>query len=127
MSKSEVSIAIPDELIKTLVMAEVAKALGAQDQMIAAVVKSAIERKDNSYDRETVFQKQVMKHIGDMAEAAFKEWLTENAEKVRAAVLRELNNRKGALADQLAKALVDGRFYVKPTIAIEIGTAKEGY
>lgn len=126
MSKSEVSIAIPDDLIKTLVMAEVAKALGTQDQMIAAVVKSAIERKENSYDRETVFQKQVMKHIGEMAEAAFKEWLTENAEKVRLAVLRELNKRKASLADQLAKALVDGRFYVKPTISVEIGTDK-GY
>lgn len=126
MSKSEVSIAIPDELIKTLVMAEVTKSLGNQEQIIGAVVRSALDRKENSYDRETVFQKETMKAINEMAVAAFKEWLTENAEKVRVAVLRELNKRKAAFADQLAKALLDGRFYVKPTISVEIGTDK-GY
>lgn len=122
MSKSEVSIAIPDELIKTLVMAEVTKALGSQEQMIAAVVKTAMERKENSYDRETVFQKQVLKHIGDMAAEAFKEWLTANAATVKAAVLRELNKNKAKFADQLTTALLDGRFYVQPTISVKIGT-----
>lgn len=125
MSKSEVSISIPDDLIKTLVMAEVSAALGKQDQIIAAVVKNAIEAKKDHYSRQTIFEEQVHEQIRAVAVEAFKGWIGDNAEKIRVAILRELEKNKKRLADDLAKALVDGRFYVKPTISVEIGTAKD--
>lgn len=122
MSKSEVSICIPEDLIKTLVMAEVSAALGKQDELIAAVVKSAIQAKKDNYSKQTIFEEQVHEQIRAVAVEAFKGWLGDNAEKVRAAILRELEKNKKAVADSLAKALIDGRFYVKPVITVEIGT-----
>ena len=103
MSKSEVSIAIPDELIKGVVMAEMIKALGDREQLVTAVVRAAFEAKDpNSYGRQTLFQASVQK-----------------------AVLRELDKRKREFADKLANSLLEGRFYVKPSIHVEIGTLTE--
>jgi hypothetical protein len=123
VSKSEVSIQIPDELIKGIVMAEMSKALGNRDDLIRGVVAAAFTAKDpNSYGRETIFEKQVKEAINNMAAEAFKTWLAENAAKVKEAVLRELNKRKAHFADQMATALLEGRFYVKPTISVQIGT-----
>lgn len=124
MSKSEVSIALPDELIKGLVMAEMAKALGNREELIRGVVAAAFNMKDkDSYGRETIFEVQTKKAITEMATVAFKEWLTENAAVVKAAVLRELNKRKAHFADQLAASLLDGRFNVSSTISVQLKQA----
>lgn len=123
MSKSEVSIALPDELIKGLVMAEMAKSLGNREEMIRAVVSAAFNIKADNYDRRTLFEKQTHEAIVNMASNAFKEWLTENAAMVKAAVLRELNKRKAHFADQLAASLLDGRFNVSSTISVQLKQA----
>ena len=126
MSKSEVSIAIPDDMIKGIVMAEMSSRLGNKEELLRAVVSAAFNAKSpNHYRGETLFQIEIEKAINDAAIQAFRSWLAENAEQVKAAVLRELNKRKKHFADSLAKALLDGRFYVKPTISVEIGTMTE--
>ena len=122
MSKSEVSIAIPDELIKGLVMAEMAKALGNREELIRGVVAAAFQLKADNYGRETLFERQTKEAITKMASEAFKQWLEENTAKVKEAVSRELNKRKTEFVNQLATALLDGRFYVRPTIGVTIGS-----
>lgn len=125
MSKSEVSIAIPDDLVRGIVTAELAKALGNKEELVTAVVRAAIQRKANSYDRTTVFEDEVAKAITEVARAGFQEWLAEHVGMVKAALRRELERNKKRFVDELTKALLDGRFYVKPNITVEIGTAKE--
>jgi hypothetical protein len=107
MTDSNVQIKIPEQMITGLVMAEMVKALGNQDQLIAAVVKAAIEAKDpQGYSRETIFHKAVCDMIREEAEAAFKSWLEANRERVRKAMLTELESGKGKRIRQIVDGLV---------------------
>jgi len=94
MSDSKVEIKVPDDLIRATIMAEVAKSLPNRDKMIEEMVKQILGAKQNSYDKETEFEKVTRDLIKDQAKGIMKEWLEENKPRIRAALLKEMNRTR---------------------------------
>lgn len=104
---SEVKIQIPEEMIVALVQTEIVKALGKQDEMIACVVRAAMEAKKDNYSRNTLFVEKAQELIRKTAIECFEQWLQENCEKIRAALIAELNAKKGARIKEIVAGFAD--------------------
>jgi hypothetical protein len=81
------------------------------ERVIQAVIDQAM-RKDNpgGYGRQTVFDAAIEKMINDVAVASAKEWINEQAPKIKAAVRQRFEAHKSKwvaqLCDKLSNALV---------------------
>lgn len=104
LSGNEVKMEIPQEIITSIVKAQVIAALGKSDDLVKAVIEAAITQKSNSYNRTTIFEEQVMEMIRKVAQECFQEWLTENRERIRSEMRKQLTAQKGRLMTEL----VDG-------------------
>jgi len=108
MAQSEVQIRIPEQLITTLVEAEIAKTIGKSDQIIEAVVRSAFSQKvDNYSSSDTIFGAEVKKAIRTMALEIWREWMLEHRDEVRAAMLKELEVGKGKRIKEMVNQMLE--------------------
>jgi len=117
----QVSVPFPQEIIDTQVRLAVAEALGKDPRaLIEAVVKVAVGAKVNSYDRETIFQRAVGEMIQGVAKEVFGEWIAENREAVKAAVVKQMRLKSG-LAESIAQRVAEGfakSLYVSVSLTI---------
>jgi hypothetical protein len=105
----QVLMKIPEEVVRAQVQAAVVAALARDpEKLVRAVVDAALHQKQNSYDRETIWDGQVHAMIRAVATDAFKEWVEEQRPKIRAAVRARLDASKSKTIDSFADKLVDG-------------------
>jgi len=107
MPDSNVKITIPEDMIKGIVLAEMSKALGDKEELMRSVVAAAMSRKKNNYDRHTVFESMVGDSIRNAAMEAFKEWMDQNKDKIKAALLAHLNKAKQKRLREMVEQMVD--------------------
>jgi hypothetical protein len=95
-------------LVKEHIKAAVAGVLAKNTPaLIERFVFEAMHRKQNTYDRETIWDKAVEHAIHEEAKAALNEWIAEQRPVIRKIVHDQLTKKKG-LAQKLADSLVAG-------------------
>ncbi len=118
---TEMKMELPTQMIEDTIRAEMVRSImasGGHEKMLRAVVKEALEKTDR-YDRETVFQKAINKLIRKKAEEAFAEWIEENGEAVKAALIKELNKGRQARIRKIASDITDGLTQITPTVDLK--------
>ncbi len=106
MAENELKVQIPNEIITSIVKAQVVAALGKSDELVRAVIESALNQKRDSYSKETLFEAAVVKMIQEEAQEVFKAWLSENKEKIGAEFKRQLGIQKGKVISGLVESFV---------------------
>ena len=108
MAQSEVQIRIPEQLITTLVEAEIAKTIGQSEQIVKEVVRSAFSQKVDNYSHsDTIFGAEVKKAIRTMALEIWREWMLEHRDEVRMALLKELEVGKGKRIKEMVDQMLE--------------------
>ena len=106
---SQVGIHIPSQLIEDLVRAEMVRALGNQEALIAGIVREAITAKDpKSYRDETIFMRSAQEMIRKVATEALQDWIEQNRQKIKDALFKHLQSREGAAVKQLVESFTAG-------------------
>ncbi|MFZ5440431.1 MAG: hypothetical protein ACOZQL_10500 [Myxococcota bacterium] len=121
MANNELKLEIPQDIITSIVKAQVIASLGKSEELIAGVVQQAITQKRNHYDKTTIFEEQVSEMIRGVAVECFKEWLAENREKVRAEMRKQLTAQKGKLITDLVDGFTKKLTNIYPTVALQFG------
>ncbi len=121
MSDSKVEIKIPEQMVTNLVQAEIVNALGQQEKLIAGVVQSALAQKAERCSNQTIFEKQVCEMIRDVAKECWEEWLVENRERIKVALVAELNKGKSKKLKEFVDKLIDGLggFYASVSVTFK--------
>ena len=109
-TKTVMQMNIPQAFITDAIRAEIVKGLGNKDELISKIIGQAMaERSRNSYNSSdpSLWLSSVQEMIRDEAKAVFQEWLKANREKIRAAMMKKLNEKGalGALVESLIKNL----------------------
>ncbi len=122
--RTEVGIAIPTDMIRGLVAAEIAKALGDPTQVVESVVRAALAAEcrcakcKNSYrDKLTGFECQTRGALEAVAVEAVREWVAREAPKVKEAIVRELEKNKQRRLRTFAATMLDG---IEDRLAVHI-------
>lgn len=123
MSDGKIVMQVPQDIIDAHVRAAVAAVLSRDPaKLVEAVVDAAINQKNNSYDRTTLFEQQINKMIRDEGVAVFQLWLEEQKPKIRAAVLARLKQKEkfiDGIADKLVSSL-QSNFHVSVSVTDRI-------
>ncbi|HEY3314317.1 MAG TPA: hypothetical protein VGL40_03410 [Bacillota bacterium] len=107
--KLDISTSLINDIIKTQIQAAIMQELGKDPQgTIRAVVDAALQAKQNSYDRETIFHRQVRDMIQGAASEAFKEWLATNKRQIKKAVAERIKAEEGPFLKSVADRIVEG-------------------
>lgn len=134
-NESNATLAVPNDILKPIIEAHVAKAitdaLGGQARLIEEAVRQALNGKVdssngqpdryNSNSSPTFLQWLVDKSIRDAATAAVREHLARDMEMLKASVAKEMKNQKSPLTKSLiegiAKSAADaGRWQIAVTV-----------
>ena len=120
MGNSSVEIQIPDQLINDIVRAELVRALGDREQLLAAVVRSALAAKAKSYSSKTLFEEKVDEMIRHAATEAFAEWIGSNKSAIRDALHAELDRSKGKRIKEIVDSLISelSRWDIKAFVSL---------
>ena len=117
MSKQEmVSLSVSNEMVRSVldqqISAAIVAALGDSDRLLENVVSLALNQKVDKdgkpcgYGEKYAFVDVMAKHsVQDAAKEAMKTWLTENSEKIKEAVIKEM--KKPKRVNSIAKAFAD--------------------
>lgn len=101
------AIQIPEDMIKDVILAKVAEALPHAEIWVAQIVKHAMSQKNNSYNKQTIFEETINQQIREMANLVFKEWLLERKEEIKKQLVAELSKRNSKRLKDVASLLVD--------------------
>lgn len=118
MDNNELKMTVPQEIINSIVKTQIVAAIGKSEALIAGVVEAILNHKDSQYDKHTAFEKQTMEVIRTTAVEVFKEWLKENRDKVRSALITQLNVNKKTIVDKMVKSAVDDFSNVHVTMSL---------
>lgn len=119
MSGSELKMEVPKEIVASIVKAQVIAALGKSEELIAGVVRSALEQKTDRYSSSpTIFEAEVTRMIREVAVESFQEWLKENREKIRAEMRRQLTEQKGKLLTDLVNGFTNQLTSIYPNVKL---------
>jgi len=117
MSGSELKMEVPKEIVASIVKAQVIAALGKSEELIAGVVRSALEQKTERFSP-TIFEAEVTRMIREVAVESFQEWLKENREKIRAEMRRQLTEQKGKLLTDLVNGFTSQLTSIYPNVKL---------
>lgn len=117
---SNVSILIPEQLVSSMVAAEIVRQFPDKQKFAEGIIESMLRVKENSYDRETLLQKQVAAAVRDMAKTVFDEWLRENTEAIRKALMSRLTTQKGRLVASIADSIVANMFKLMVSTSLNV-------
>ena len=107
MSDSKLEINVPEEMIKTIVMAEVANSLGGKDKIIRDTVNAILTAKENNYgNSQTVVMKQFKEMVKEEARVIVKELINEKRSEIKAEVQRQLSTK--AWGKKASEAVISG-------------------
>lgn len=96
-----------EKIVEGQIKAAVLEALASKrDYVIEQLVKAALEKKADCYDRRTVVEKVIETAIIDEANAAATEWIAEQRPKIRALVKARLEKGHAELVRSVADQLV---------------------
>lgn len=101
------AIQVPDEMLKNIILAEVAKAIPNPERWVEAVVRDAMSEKERTYGKETKFEAAIKGEIRTVAKGVFKEWLGGQKERIRDQLVSELNKRSQKRVKEIAAILSD--------------------
>jgi len=115
-----VSISMPDELVRPIIEAKVAAAvaaaIGNSDEIIQSMVSAAMNSKVSSdgkvsdyshYNTFTFLDILCKQAIQDYARAALKKWLEDSKPKIEAAIKKHLDKKTNELAAHTVQAMID--------------------
>lgn len=108
MADSNVGITIPKQLIDDLVRAEIVRAIGKREEMIAHVVNQVLNEKEDNYSRETRIERAFRDMIIGEAKALLQEWLLQNKDEFRKSLMAHFNDHKAKRLKEMAEALTNG-------------------
>ena len=98
-----------EALIKGQITAAAAEALSKQSTyLVSELVRYALNAKQNSYDRHTIFEDTVHKMIREEAQAAIAAWIEEQRPTIRKLVHDAIKRKDNGLAQKIADQLVGG-------------------
>lgn len=118
MSGSELKMEVPKEIVASIVKAQVIAALGKSEELIAGVVRSALEQTERYSSGPTIFEAEVTRMIREVAVESFQEWLKENREKIRAEMRRQLTEQKGKLLTDLVNGFTGQLTSIYPNVKL---------
>lgn len=102
---AEMKFDVPKEIVEGYVKAAVSEALMKNGKtLVEELVKQCLFAKENSYDRETRFDKALTAAINKEVQAALAAWLEDAKPQIRASIDKALKARHG----DLIKKVVDG-------------------
>lgn len=104
----QIGISVPAQLIEDLVRAAIVRELGNQQALVEGIVNQALKKKENSYDKETLFQAEVSKQIREIAKQIVAEWVITQKDQIKAAMMKHLQSADGLAIKKLVEGLVDG-------------------
>lgn len=119
---SDVNLSISQDVVKPIIEAQVksaiAQALGSSDKIITDVVNAVIELKvdesgkvnrDSYYNKYNYIDVKIKESIHKAINEAFDEWLGANKDKIKSAMIKQLDSTKSAkkLTQQFIKGLID--------------------
>lgn len=102
---ANVGLEIPENLIADVIHGEIARVLASRTDLVEATVKAMLQQKASSYDRETIFAKNLSSAVNSVAQEVLGEWVESRKEEIRAALHKTLA-QKGTMG-RLADSLVD--------------------
>lgn len=118
MEDKMVSFKLDENIVRSIVtkkiQAEILSVLNGKEELVEHIVSSALKQKVNSkgkianssYDNNYDFLEIVTKNtIHEKAQEALQEWLKENTEMIKSAVIKELNSP--GRRETIAKAYLD--------------------
>ena len=119
MSDREIGIKISDHFIKDVVHQEILKSISEdREGLVAEVVRQALWGKTDCYSRDNHFTKACRKMVQEVAVEAFKGWLAESREAIKAKMLEEMSRNKGAKLKDFVDKLVEGTASVHGHVSI---------
>ena len=105
---TQIMLKVPQEVIDAQVRAAVAAALGRDPaKLIAAVVNSAMQAKNNHYDSRSIFQTALEEEIRSVAAEEFKKFLAEQRPAIAKQIREKLGGDAKGLVDKLAGKCAD--------------------
>jgi hypothetical protein len=120
MADSKLEIKVPEDMIRTVIMGEVAKNLPNREQMIENVVKYALEQKAERYGDETIFQKAMKEMVNKEAQAAFQAWLDANRQMIKDALLKRMTQDKHRILKEVVEHLANAAKVTTPYINFKV-------
>ena len=120
MADSKLEIKVPEDMIRTVIMGEVAKTLPNREQMIDSVIKYALEEKSDRYGSETVFQKAMKEMVNNEAKAAFQTWLDANRQAIKDALLKRMTQDKHKILKEVVEHLANAAKVTTPYINFKV-------
>lgn len=117
---ADMKLEIPQDIILSVVKAQVIAALGKSETLIAGVVEAALSAKKDQYSSTpTIFIEQTSAMIREVAVETFKEWLKENRDKVQAEMRRQLTAQKGKVLTDLVDGFTKDLVNIYPRITLD--------
>lgn len=117
---SEVKMTVPEEVLSSIMKAQVVAALGKSEHLIKAVIDSAMTQKRNSYDRNTIWEEQMMEAIRSAVKDTWEEWLKEQKPAIKKALIARLKADNSKAIAQIVDNLVGGYAIVNPKVILEV-------
>lgn len=105
---AEIGIQVPQQLIEDIVRAAVVRELAGQEQLIEGIVKTALSQKKDSYSKQTLFISEVDKMIRAVALEAVQEWIDQNRDRIRTALVSYLQSGDGLAAQKMVDGIIEG-------------------
>lgn len=111
MSEASVKVQIPDDAIKSVVFAEIAKQLGNPADLVAKLVHEVlmrpVEKSQYSHEKVPLWEKQLRAQIERFAGEVVSELLAESKPQIRAVLEQKLKAKTfgGKLADALVSSV----------------------
>lgn len=107
-------------MVLAAVKAQVIAALGKSEDLVAGVVSSALSQKANPYDRQTLFEQEVVTMIREVAVECFRDWLAENREKIRSEMHKQLRAQKGRVISEMVDGVMKDLPRVRASVQVSL-------
>lgn len=117
---ADMKLEIPQDIVLSVVKAQVIAALGKSEQLVAGVVESALVAKVDRYSNSpTIFEAEVQKMIREVAVETFQVWLKENRDKIQAEMRRQLTAQKGKVLTELVDGFTKDLVNIFPRVSLD--------
>lgn len=131
MSEASVKVQIPDDAIKSVVFAEIAKQLGNPADLVAKLVQEVlmrpVEKAQYSNTKIPLWEKQLQAQIERFAGEVVSELLADSKPQIRAVIEQKLKAKTfgGKLADALVAAVSESSWNVKLALNVGDGVTRD--
>lgn len=126
MAEALMKLDIPQDAVRAIVAAEVAKAVGDPQQFFAAMVAQFLTEQvsDRNYNKQPRIEQLVYEQVSAMALEMVREHLAANREEIRKCIGKALAAKSYAprLAEALVNAISGSGVYHQVTVNLSLGS-----